>query len=55
MRNRLDIGNNFSSERAARQWHRLLREVVKSLSLEVFKNRVDMALRTWSRAITGMG
>jgi len=28
-----------------RQWHRLLREVVQSLFLEVFKNRVDVALR----------
>ena len=27
------------------QWHRLPREVVESPSLELFKNRVDMALR----------
>jgi len=29
----------------ARQWHGLLREVVQSLSLKVFKNHVEVALR----------
>ena len=41
----MDFGNRFSSGRAGRQWHRLPREVVESPSLEVFKNRVDVALR----------
>jgi len=32
-------------EQCCRHWNRLLRKVVKSLSLGVFKNRVDVALR----------
>ena len=42
---KMDIGNNFFSARAVRQWHRLPRKVVESPSLEVFKSHVDVALR----------
>jgi len=40
---RLDIKK--TSQSMVRQWHRLPREVVEALSLEVLKNRVDVALR----------
>jgi len=33
------------SKRVIRRWHRLPRDVVVSLSLEVFKNHEDVALR----------
>ena len=41
----MDIRNNFISERAVLQWHRLPREVVQSPSLEVFQNCMDVTLR----------
>jgi len=41
----LDIGKNLFSANMVRQWHRLPREVVESPSLEVFQNRVDVALK----------
>jgi len=42
----LDIKKNFSTKRMVRYWNRLPSEVVvESLSLEVFKERVDMALQ----------
>ena len=40
-----DIRNNFFFKRVVMQWHSLPREVVESLSVEVFKNSGDVALR----------
>ena len=46
---RLDIKKNNLSRRVVRHWNRLSRTVVESLSLDVFKKSVDMALQDYVR------
>lgn len=41
---KLDVRETFFTERLVEHWDRLLRAVVESPALKVFKNRMDVAL-----------
>ena len=40
----MDVGKHLSSESVVRHWNKLLREVLESLSLELFKKCVDIVI-----------